>query len=461
MIEGRERARVPRPLPRALDTMPAPTFRRFALRRLLLGLAVAAAASDAAAQATLSRTERQLRDAVQRAHPDAVAYLGRVVDTPSGTMNFAGVRRVGDVFRASLDSLGFTTRWVPGEPFGRAGHLVAEKRGRAGRKRVLLIGHLDTVFEGANQGWTLADSIGHGAGSADMKGGDVVILYALKAMQAAGTLKDANVTVILTGDEESAGDPLALSRRDLIDAGMASDAALAFEGGSRGEIVTGRRSSSGWRLEIGGRQAHSSGVFSQGVGYGAIYEAARILDEFRRELAGERGLTFNPGVIVGGERISFDSLQLSGTAAGKTNIVAPRVVVVGDLRAMTPGQRDSARVRMRAIVARNLARTTATIAFDEGYPPMAPTAGNERLRVAYDAASQALGYGAVEGNDPTRRGAGDASFVAPHVDVIDGLGPDGAGSHSPNESVNLPSLLMQTERAALVITRLTRERSAR
>jgi len=443
--------------------MPMRARSPYRLRSHILALAAALLLCPSLARAqqapSLSRAERQLRDAVRRAQPDAIGYLGRVVDIPSGTMNFAGVRRVGGVFRASLDSLGFATRWVPGEPFGRAGHLVAEHKGRAGRKRVLLIGHLDTVFEGENQRWTLEDSIGHGAGSADMKGGDVAILYALRAMQAAGTLKDANVIVVMTGDEENAGEPLEAARRDLVDAAKRSDAALAFEGGSRGQVVTGRRSSSSWRLEVGGRQAHSSGVFSEGVGYGAIYEAARILDEFRRELGGERGLTFNPGVIVGGERVSFDTTMLSGTAAGKTNIVAPRVVVVGDLRAVTPGQRDSARTRMQAIVARNLGRTTATITFDEGYPPMAPTAGNERLRALYDSASQALGYGPVEGNDPTRRGAGDASFVAPYVDVIDGLGVDGAGSHSPNESVNLPSLLMQTERAAMVITRLTRERA--
>jgi glutamate carboxypeptidase len=137
------------------------------------------------------------------------------------------------------------------------------------------------------------------------------------------------------------------------------------------------------------------------------------------------------------------------------------VVVVGDLRTLTPGQLDSARTRMQAIVARSLARTSARITFDEGYPPMAPTPGNERLRALYDAASRALGYGAVEGNDPARRGAGDASFVAPVVDVIDGLGPDGAGSHSPDERVFLPSLLMQTERAAVVIQRLVRERAAK
>ena len=414
------------------------------------------------AQSTLSRTERRLVEHVRRMHDDQVEYLGRVVDMPSGTMNVEGVRKVGAVFMASLDSLGFATRWIPGEPFGRAGHLVAEHRGKAGRKRVLLIGHLDTVFEGIRQRWAREDTVGRGAGSSDMKGGDVIILYALRAMQAAGTLKDANVTVVMTGDEESAGEPLALARQALVDAAKASDAALAFEGGSRSEVVTGRRSSTEWRLVVSGRQGHSSGVMSEGAGFGAIYEAARILDAFRTTVAYERGITFNPGVIAGGERVTFDSARLEGTTAGKNNIIAPTVVVSGDLRTVTPAQLDSARARMRAIVTTgNLAQTSASIAFDDGYPPMAPTAGNERLRAAYDAASQALGYGPVTGNDPTRRGAGDASFVAPIVDVIDGLGADGAGSHSPNERVWLPSLVMQTERAAVVITRLTREKSSR
>ena len=414
------------------------------------------------AQAQLSKDERRIAQHARRLHEEQVAYLGRVVDMPSGTMNFEGVRRVGAAFRASLDSLGFATRWVDGAPFARAGHLVAEHRGKAGRKRVLLIGHLDTVFEGPGQGWSQQDTVGFGAGSSDMKGGDVVILYALKAMQAAGALKDANVTVVMTGDEESAGEPLAMARQALVDAAKASDAALAFEGGQRDQVVTGRRSSTEWRLVVGARQGHSSGVFSNGAGFGAIYEASRILDAFRTRVAYESGITFNPGVIVGGERVTFDSTRLEGTAAGKNNIIAPTVVVSGDLRTVTPAQLDSARAIMRAIVTSgSLAQTHASIAFDDGYPPMAPTAGNERLRAVYDAASRQLGYGPVAGNDPTRRGAGDASFVAPIVDVIDGLGADGAGSHSPQERVWLPSLVMQTERAAVVITRLAREKAAR
>ena len=438
-------------------------------RRLLATLAVLAVVATLAAAApsapaalvapSLSKQERQLTDRVRALREEQVAYLARVVDVPSGTMNFAGVRKVGDAFRASLDSLGFATQWVPGDAFGRAGHLVAEHKGKAGRKRVLLIGHLDTVFEGANQGWAREDTVGHGAGSADMKGGDVVILYALKAMHQAGTLRDANVVVVMTGDEENAGEPLSLARRALVDAAKRSQAALAFEGGQRSQVVTGRRSSTDWRLVVSGRQGHSSGVFSDGAGFGAVYEAARILDAFRREVAYERGITFNPGVITGGERVTFDSVMLSGTAAGKNNIIAPTVVVTGDLRTVTTQQLDSARAIMRRIAGENLARTSATIAFGDGYPSMAPTAGNERLRALYSDASEALGYGAVEGNDPTRRGAGDASFVAPFVDVIDGLGPDGNGSHSPRESVWLPSLVMQTERAAVVITRLTREKA--
>ena len=427
----------------------------------LLAAVAAPAARAAFTVPSLSKQERLVAARARALHEEQVAYLARVVDMPSGTMNFAGVRRVGDAFRASLDSLGFRTQWVPGEAFSRAGHLVAEHKGKAGRKRVLLIGHLDTVFEGENQGWAREDTIGHGAGSSDMKGGDVVILYALKAMQQAGTLKDANVVVVMTGDEENAGEPLGQARAALVDAAKRSHAALAFEGGQRSQVVTGRRGSYDWRLVVTGRQGHSSGVFSDGAGFGAIYEAARILDAFRREVAYERGITFNPGVIAGGERVTFDSVMLSGTAAGKNNIIAPTVVVTGDLRTVTMQQLDSARAIMRRIVGENLPRTGASIAFDDGYPPMAPTAGNERLRAVYDAASRQLGYGPVAGNDPTRRGAGDASFVAPIVDVIDGLGADGAGSHSPQERVWLPSLVMQTERAAVVITRLAREKASR
>ncbi|HKG94210.1 MAG TPA: M20/M25/M40 family metallo-hydrolase [Gemmatimonadaceae bacterium] len=429
--------------------------------RLFAAAALAAAPALLGAQTKLSKPEQRMRDYIRRSREDQVAFLGRVVNIGSGTMNLAGVRQVGDAFRAALDSLGFQTRWVAmPDAVGRAGHLLAEHRGKPGTTRILLIGHLDTVFEGPGQQFErLDDSTARGAGSGDMKGGDAIILYALKALRGAGALADANIIVALTGDEESAGDPLSVSRGDLIEAAKRSDVALAFEGGSRDNATVARRGASTWLLTVTGRQSHSAGVFGEGAGYGAIYEASRVLDEFRRALAGQQYLTFNPGVIVGGTDVSYDSARVSGSAAGKSNIVASKATVFGDLRFISEEQKERTRARMREIAAKSLPGTAATISFQDEYPAMSPTPGNYRLLAAYDSASQALGWGKVEALDPGRRGAGDVSFVAPLIDGLDGLGALGSGSHSPREQVNLNALTMQTERAAVLIYRLSRQKA--
>ncbi len=423
--------------------------------RVLLAILALPLALDA--QSILDKTELALRAEIAVHREDQIAYLERLVNIPSGSLNVSGVRAVGRVVMATLDSLGFQSRWAE-VPAGmkRAGHLVATHTGKPGTPRILLIGHLDTVFEGPNERFERVDSIARGAGSNDMKGGDVIIIYALKALQAAGRLKDLNVTVVMTGDEEYPGDPLTVARAALIDAARSCDVALAFEGGSRTQATIGRRSASGWVLKVGGRQGHSSGVFRGS--YGAIYEAARILDEFRRELASEENLTYNPGTIVGGSSVSYDTLTQSGTAASKTNIIAPLTWVQGDLRAVNAEQIVRVQVRMREIVKQNLPGTTAEITFDEGYPPMAVTPGNERLLRLYSGASEALGHGQLTASDPARRGAGDLSFVAPYIDGIEGLGALGSGSHSPDESVNLPTLAMQTERAAVMMYRISKEK---
>ncbi|HEU4586220.1 MAG TPA: M20/M25/M40 family metallo-hydrolase, partial [Gemmatimonadaceae bacterium] len=246
--------------------------------RTLTSIGVAATLSVAAASAVpaqkgLSSTERKIRSSVQQHREAQVSFLERAVNITSGTLNVEGVRRVGDVFRAALDSLGFETRWAEmPESMKRAGHLIAEHKGKPGGKRVLLIGHFDTVFEGEGQQFVRLDSMARGAGSADMKGGDVIILYALRALRDAGALDDANIIVVFSGDEERAGSPLDVARRDLIEAAKRSDVALAFEGGERGIATIARRGDSRWTLRVTGRQAHSSGVFRKGVGDGAIYE---------------------------------------------------------------------------------------------------------------------------------------------------------------------------------------------
>ena len=405
----------------------------------------------------LDRTEQRLRTSIAAARDAEIAYLQRVVDIPSSTLNFDGVKQVGAVFRASFDSLGFTTRWVAvPDAVGRAGHLVAEHRGKPGNVRLLLIGHLDTVVEPAGANWVREDSSAKAVGGADMKGGDVVILYALKALQAAGTLRDLNITIVFTGDEEHPGEPLDEARRALIEAGRQSDVALGFEGGNRADATVARRGASGWRVTATGHQAHSAGVFGEAAGYGAIYEVARILDAFRTQLAGEQYLTFNSAIIVGGTDVTYDTTAISGTAASKLNIIPQRAIAHGDLRFISDSQLQRTRRRMRDIVAQHLPGTDATITFRDEYPAMSPTPGNARLLAVYDSASRALGYGTVAALDPGRRGAGDISFVAPMIDGLDGLGALGSGSHSPAERVDLKTLPMQTERAALLLYRLGR-----
>ena len=408
-----------------------------------------------AGQSPLTATERALRDTILNERPDAIAFLQRVVDIPSGTLNLDGVQRVGAVFLASLDSLGFRSNWVAMPPeMRRAGHLVAEHRGKAGGVRILLIGHFDTVVEPAGANFVREDSMARAVGGSDMKGGDVIILFALKALDEVGLLRDLNVTVVFTGDEEFPGSPLAVARAALIEAGHRNDVALAFEGGSRSIATVARRGSSAWRIAATGRQAHSAGVFGRGAGFGAIYELARILDAFRQQLAGEQYLTFNAATIAGGTDVAYDTVRESGTASSKLNIVPRSAVAAGDLRFMTQEQLERTRERMRQIVAQHLPGTGAEITFIDEYPAMPLTPGNTRVLAVYDSASQALGYGPVAPMDPGMRGAGDLSFVAPFMEGLEGLGALGSGAHAPEERVNLNALTMQTQRAALLLARL-------
>ena len=412
---------------------------------------------------TLTPAEQKMREWIQAHSAEEVSYLEKVVNISSGTFNLAGVKAVGDEFAKEFQALGFETRWIPmPAEVKRAGHFFAEhkakKKSKKTGKTVLLIGHLDTVFEGEGQKWSIVnDSTAKGAGSSDMKGGDVVILYALKAMKAAGTLDDTNIIVAFTGDEENGGEPDSISRRDLVLAAKRSQAILAFEGDA-GKATVARRGSSSWVLTVTGRQAHSGGVFSSGSGYGAIYEIARILNEFREALSTQQYLTFNPGVIVGGTDVKYDSSAISGTAAGKLNIIAPSAYAHGDLRFLTPGQLDSARAVMREIVSRHLPQTSASISFTDGIPSMPPTPGNYSLLSVLDSVTKALGQGPTEALDPGLRGAGDIAYVSQYADALDGLGVDGTRSHTPDETVNLRSIPRSTERAAVLINRLAHKR---
>ena len=244
----------------------------------------------------LNRTEKKIVATVQSYDAASIAFLEKVVNINSGTLNVAGVREVGAIFGAAFEEIGFTTQWIDmPEEMNRAGHLFASIDGSKGKK-LLLIGHLDTVFEENSPFQTFErknDSLAYAPGGNDMKGGNVVVLYALKALHELSLLQDAYITVAFTGDEESTGKPLEISRKHLIEAGKKADIALGFENSTGFNHATvARRGASGWRLEVEGKRAHSSGVFSERVGAGAIFETSRILNAFYEEVRGEQYLTF-------------------------------------------------------------------------------------------------------------------------------------------------------------------------
>lgn len=418
---------------------------------------------NAPASAEFSVEEQAMIDWIDEHSEDAIDLLEELVNIGSGTMNSGGIRKVGEVLRAELDGLGLVTEWIeqPAE-LRRGDHLIGRLDGTRGRK-LLLIGHLDTVFESTDefQAFSRDGSIGSGPGISDMKSGDVVIIYGLKALREINALDDAQIVVFYTGDEEKPGKPLSVSRKDLIEAGQWADVALGFEEAvhydGRDWATIARRSSSAWRLEVTGRQAHSSQVFSEDVGAGAIYEAARIVTAFYDEVRGEEHLTFNVGTIQGGTEVEYDFEQNRGTTFGKTNVVPRKAIVHGGLRSISLEQQKRAKETMRAIVARHLPHTDASISFEGGYPPMSPTDGNKRLQEQFSRINEELGRGPMPALDPSRRGAADVSFVAPYTDALAGLGAIGKGGHTPDESLELDSIPVAIKRAAILMYRLSHE----
>ena len=435
------------------------------LSRLTLALCAAALAFPQTAAAKLSPAEQKMTRTVDAEHARTVAMLGTWVMQNSGTLNLPGVAAVGRMLRPELEQLGFTVEWIEMKAAGRAGHIVATHKGNGRGKKMLLIGHLDTVFEPHStfQTWEIKDGKGIGPGSGDDKGGMAVMIAALRAMHAAGTLKDADIKVVLTGDEEDPGAPIAISRKDLIAAGQWADVALDFEGlvtdGGKDMGSIARRSSGAWTVTVTAKSGHSSGVFGDSAGHGAVYELARIIDTFRKEVRDEK-LTYNVGLIGGGESAVMDGDKIRISATGKTNIIAPIAIARGDIRALSNEQIERTQAKMRAIVAQPLNGAKAEITFDDdGYPPMAATEASRALLGKLNIINADLGLEAMGELDASKRGAADIGFVAQDVDaLLAGLGADGSGSHAPGESVDLVSIRRQAKRAAILMSRLAGER---
>lgn len=409
-----------------------------------------------------NRAEKKLVKSVDKNIDEALVLLKKSININSGTMNFKGVLEVGELFKKELDALGFETKLTSGEAYNRAGHLIATHKGNKKGPTILMIGHLDTVFEEDSpfQEYIMVnDSIMKGPGVADMKGGDVIIILAMKALKEAGLLEDASIEIIMTGDEEKSGEPIELSKKDLIDAAKRADIALGFENadGRTETIVVSRRGSAGWKLTVTGNPAHSSQIFTKNIGTGAIYETSRILNEFYLQLKSEKDLTFNPGFILGGTSLETNADKTGGTTFGKNNVVAQTAVVHGDLRAVSPKQLEKAKETMLKIINNNYPNTTAKIVFGKGaYPPLEKTKGSLALLEQYNLVSQDLGFGKVEAVNPRNAGAADISFTSGYVDMaIDGLGlTGGSGDHTINETGNLNLVAQKAKITAVLLYRL-------
>ncbi|WP_166112951.1 M20/M25/M40 family metallo-hydrolase [Pseudoalteromonas sp. Z9A5] len=411
--------------------------------------------------AALDKNERDIVEQVDKNTPQALQEIEQAVNINSGSLNIEGVKKVGELTSKQLAAIGFEVEWLDGSAFNRAGHVLATYESKnPDAIKILMIGHLDTVFAKHDDFTTykqLDADTASGPGVADMKGGNTIIITALKSLQSLNLLENVSIKVLLTGDEESSGRPLSLSKQAIVDAAIWADVALGYENGDNNikTAMAARRGYTGWTLTVDANAAHSSQIFNENVGYGAIYEASRILNSFREQLATQPNLTFNPGLIVGGTTADYNSKNSSATAFGKSNVIAQKVHVAGDLRALSPKQLENAKRSMQLITSNSLNGSKAELIFEDGYPPMALTEGNQKLLEMYSDASHDLGYNKVAAANPRNAGAADISFAANHVDMaLDGLGLMGSGAHTKNETADLTSLDKNIKKTALLIYRL-------
>lgn len=404
--------------------------------------------------------ERQLADHVEANASAALELVQALAEIPSGTLDPEGVRKVGAVLEARLAKLGMKTRWVEApEGSERGPSLFARVEGGRGPK-LLLIGHLDTVFE-KQDGFTevrIEDGYMHGPGVYDMKGGDVVILSALEALHAAGQLRHMNVVVALTGDEEKMARPRVKAREALVEAAKWADIALGFEPAfGEHRVSIARRGSSSWTLEVEAEGGHSSRVGPGGKRYGAVYEAARLMERMRQLVEASETLTMNPGLFVGASETSLTDGRSRVAGQGKGNRIPTSARVTGDLRFLSEEEKSSARAALKEAAQHSLPGTRSSFDFSDGYPAMPPTEASRRLFATLDAINQELGFGPLGLVPPSERGAADISFAAPHVEAgLAGLGVAGSGAHDPSERMKMAHLRVASLRAAVLMYRLSR-----
>jgi glutamate carboxypeptidase len=380
----------------------------------------------------VSAQERQVLDWLAAQGNAMQALLAQLVNIDSGTYNKAGVDRVGEAICAFLDSHGVGFDVIPNGTFGNA---IRATVGTPGNRNILLMGHRDTVFpdgEAQRRPFTSDGARGYGPGCADMKAGLVMNSFVATALKRFGGAP-APVVALYTADEEI-GSP---SSRALIEA-EARRACLVLNaepGRPADAVVTGRKAGVFIRFEVTGKAAHAGANFEQGAS--AIGEIAHKIVALHALTDLPKGITINVGIVGGGQTV---------------NTVAPSAHGEMDLRYIDPADRDATLKKVEAVMAQvTVPGTSATFEVYAEFLPLVQSEASKRLFDLYASCGAALGHtitGLFTG------GCSDAGFSAcAGAPTVCAVGPIGSRAHSPDEYVELGTIVPRAQVLALTMMR--------
>lgn len=427
----------------------------WAFNTLLLPLAFCTFLQTALAQVepAINAEEQELVNWLESQEEEMIALLERLTNINTGSLNKQGVDELAAFFASELRELGFTTSSLPGDVIAMpscpgsnynidvADHLLATRTGDS--SRLLLMGHLDTVFplDSPFQTFRREDDTVYGPGVADMKGGLVIMLYALKALAEFGQLDGMSMSILLNSDEEMGS---LSSRKFLEEQALEHDWGLVYESSGTNNLTRQRKGLGQARFVVNGRASHAGGAHEQGRS--AIKELAYKIVEIENMTNYESGVTVNVGIVSGGEA---------------RNTVAPCAEALVDLRYPEPQQGIDAAAQFESIFAEVLSYPvdSGEISTDSWInlhrPPKIPTEESDYLM------DKARDIGRLLGQElgVTDSGGGtDGSLTqAVGLPTQDSLGIAGTGAHSNREEARLSSLVERAQLSAVLIQRLARE----
>jgi glutamate carboxypeptidase len=349
--------------------------------------------------------------------------------------NRAGGLAVGALLDGLFDLPGVAREAVPSERY--ADHRVYRTAGRAGIPPVALLGHLDTVFPpGLFEGYRAEGNLRHGPGVLDMKGGLVVAAFAVRALAQAGALERVPALRVVVVSDEEVGSPegAPLLRREL----PGCQAALVFESGRMNDAVVTRRKGVGQlTARAAGVAAHAGNAYFDGAS--AIWALSRFIDGAQRLASPEAGVTVNVGLVSGGTSRNTVPAAASAeldlrfpTAAAEAALLAELQALAGS--AAVPG-------------------TSLTLHRGPGRPPMEPLPGTAALLERWARCARAQGFEAPEA--PLQGGGSDGNTAAAlGLPTLDALGPRGRHFHTPQEYLEVDSLVPRASAAAALLLEL-------